>query len=317
MSDNKLRTRPEDFWRIMEDHTTQSVLSASMRKMVIDNIDENGNIAVKESGTGALMDENYPRLVFREPLPGDSVLVAEIPGRGKQADPTRIVIGVIQTTAFDYSSIGGGGTTTNLLTTLSNWTQFQATVTTTTPGHLITNNTGGAYYNGLNINEEDDWAINCTFTYTGNMEFHLGINNSSPSSPGTGLREVLILLDHRTSNGDWYVQTEDEVGYEVFGSIFNTGVAITLSLQWNQSTHTLSATLTQGSHVESLSASDTTGALANPPHHVFFMASGNSGTVDFTSFSVTTGGTSSGGGGGSGTGLTDAEVRARIYMLGG
>lgn len=109
MARSTLKTRPVEFWRIMEDHVTDKVLSTSMRKMIIDNIDEDGNIAVKESGTGNLMDENYARIVFREPLPDDAVLVAEIPGRGKTADPTRIIIGIIQSTPFDYDT-GGGGT---------------------------------------------------------------------------------------------------------------------------------------------------------------------------------------------------------------
>jgi len=109
MARSTLKTRPVEFWRIMEDHVTSQVLSTSMRKMIIDNIDSDGNIAVKESGTGNLLDENYARIVFREPIPGDAVLVAEIPGRGKTADPTRIIIGVIQSTYFDYDAGGGGG----------------------------------------------------------------------------------------------------------------------------------------------------------------------------------------------------------------
>ena len=107
MGNNKIKTSPHEFWRIMEDHVTDKTLSVSMRKMIIDNIDSMGNIAVTEAGTNQLMDENYARLVLREPLIGDSVLVAEIPGRGKTQDPTRVVLGIVQTTPYDYDTGGG------------------------------------------------------------------------------------------------------------------------------------------------------------------------------------------------------------------
>jgi hypothetical protein len=81
-------------WDLHNRNVRSSVASGSLRRMVVDAVEADGTVIVREVGTNDVHDEPYQALASPSPYAaGDYVIVGEVMGRGPESSSTRIVIG--------------------------------------------------------------------------------------------------------------------------------------------------------------------------------------------------------------------------------
>jgi hypothetical protein len=97
MSDRTTDTaqaRAAAFWSLTRDTVRSSVANGSLRRMVVDSVEPDGTLVVREVGTNTVHDEPYQALASPSPYQaGDYVIVGEVMGRGSDSGTTRIVVG--------------------------------------------------------------------------------------------------------------------------------------------------------------------------------------------------------------------------------
>src|SRR5690349_14254059 len=81
-------------WALHRDNVHNSVANSSLRRMIVDSVESDGRIVVREVGLNKVHDEPYLALASPSPYQaGDYVIVGEIMARGLAAGSTRVVIG--------------------------------------------------------------------------------------------------------------------------------------------------------------------------------------------------------------------------------
>jgi hypothetical protein len=91
---NLAQARAAEFWNLHRANVRGSVGDASLRRMVVDSVEPDGTLVVREVGTNTVHDEPY--LAIASPSPyqaGDYVIVGELIGRGAESGSTRVVLG--------------------------------------------------------------------------------------------------------------------------------------------------------------------------------------------------------------------------------
>lgn len=86
--------RATQFWSLHRDNVHSNVANSSLRRMIVDSVESDGKIVVREVGLNKVHDEPYLALASPSPYQaGDYVIVGEIMARGLVAGSTRVVIG--------------------------------------------------------------------------------------------------------------------------------------------------------------------------------------------------------------------------------
>jgi hypothetical protein len=187
----------------------------------------------------------------------------------------------------------GACTGTDLIAGFADWVEVLPSLTASS-GHVAVDGVdsgGGGYYNDLAIDPTADWTYQCTFQYTGTLNLHVGFSGSfNESAKVNGRREANIGLG--ATNDEWFLPTQgdaDDSG--TYSEVFDESVDIDLELVWDQASTTLTATLTQGAHTETLTSFDPYDAGGTAPYQPFISAGVASpdATADFTYFCVTAG----------------------------
>lgn len=81
-------------WALHRANVQSSVANGSLRRMVVDSIEPDGKVIVREVGTNDIHDEPYLALASPSPyVAGDYVIVGEVLGRGPDSGSTRVVLG--------------------------------------------------------------------------------------------------------------------------------------------------------------------------------------------------------------------------------
>jgi hypothetical protein len=182
----------------------------------------------------------------------------------------------------------GACTGTDLIAGFADWvsvyTPFAATsghVTMDDPSFAMFETGGGGYFSTLEIDATMDWTFTCTFQYEDELNIDVGIGGL-----GGGIDELRWAA---VGSEDWYLTTGgDDDGYALYSEAFDASVDIDLELVWEQATTTLTATLTQGAHVETLTSVDPYAALVDPPVYPFVLSvfATEASSIDFTYFCV-------------------------------
>ena len=82
------------FWSMQRDHVRTSVANGSLRRMIVNSIEPDGTLVLREVGTNVVHDEPYLALASLSPYAvNDYVIVGEVMGRGEGSGVTRVVIG--------------------------------------------------------------------------------------------------------------------------------------------------------------------------------------------------------------------------------
>jgi hypothetical protein len=81
-------------WALHRDNVKANVAAGSLRRMVVNAIEADGTIQVREVGTNVVHDEPYVALDGTTGFAiGQYVIVGEVMGRGPESGSTRIVLG--------------------------------------------------------------------------------------------------------------------------------------------------------------------------------------------------------------------------------
>lgn len=76
------------------DHVRNSVANGSLRRMIVNSIEPDGTLVLREVGTGTVHDEAYLALASPSPYAvNDYVIMGEVMGRGEGSGTTRVVLG--------------------------------------------------------------------------------------------------------------------------------------------------------------------------------------------------------------------------------
>jgi hypothetical protein len=147
---------------------------------------------------------------------------------------------------------------------------------------------GEAYNDGREIDPTVDWSISVTFQYFNTSQLFIGIiPESSPNDP-----QRFVDMGLGPTNTDWFVTTLGDADSDgTFSPAFAEHDDMTVDVVWDQGTTTLTVTVTQDSHVESLSSFDPYPAGFAAPYYPFiYMQNGDEpSTVQVSAFTVTGG----------------------------
>lgn len=178
----------------------------------------------------------------------------------------------------------------DLIVDLSGWSTVYDPFDTSVPAHIVTGGDpdfpgggGGGGKNDFEIVPTEDWAINATFQYSD--VFNIAVGMASSAGDVDEVRFALIGLG--VGNDEWFLTTNgDDDGSGTYSEVFDENTDIDLELVWDQVTTTLTATLTQGDHTETLSSFDPYDAGGTPPYHPFIVSSfaADTAIADFTYF---------------------------------
>ena len=122
-------------WALHRANVQSSVASGSLRRMIVDSVEPDGKVVVREVGTGDVHDEPYLALASPSPyVAGDYVIVGEVMGRGLDTGSTRVVLGKAGINSASVISVADSQATSSTPTTSSTATYADAiTVTVALP----------------------------------------------------------------------------------------------------------------------------------------------------------------------------------------
>jgi hypothetical protein len=84
----------QKLWALHRDNVIRNVADGSLRRMVVNAVEPDGTIQVREVGTNVVHDEPYKALDSTTGFAvGEYVIVGEVMGRGSELSRTRVVLG--------------------------------------------------------------------------------------------------------------------------------------------------------------------------------------------------------------------------------
>jgi hypothetical protein len=84
----------QKLWALHRDNVVRNVADGSLRRMVVNAVEPDGTIQVREVGTNVVHDEPYKALDSTTGFAvGEYVIVGEVMGRGSELSRTRVVLG--------------------------------------------------------------------------------------------------------------------------------------------------------------------------------------------------------------------------------